>query len=332
MGPNLTPAEGKILGTAGKMFTIAGPVIVYGVDNGRMISAPTQKRHRERCLFNDSSLFLIFWLYVFEISVGFADHFKVREGVGIFGKNFLEVIELVLVDDADQGGLFAAGISAYRFDLRTAVVQMLGNIFHQRFSVRGNDGEFIGGFCGFQQQIAHERGQEAVDDTQCHGLIIQRTLRVNKHGSNRHNGVQNKRHKEKVGVGTDLVDITGNNVRSAGGGVVAEAGAVNRAAQHTAENDGINGIVTQCVILDKGKIRILQQQKGNGIDDRKQQRFHSKILLHEEIRQQRKGHIDEQRHIADAEACLVLDHGSNAIEACGCKAVCNNEHIIDKGQ
>ena len=31
MGPKLTQAEGMILGTAAKMFTIAGPVIVYGV-------------------------------------------------------------------------------------------------------------------------------------------------------------------------------------------------------------------------------------------------------------------------------------------------------------
>ena len=31
MGPNLTPAEGMVLGTAAKMFTIAGPVLVYGV-------------------------------------------------------------------------------------------------------------------------------------------------------------------------------------------------------------------------------------------------------------------------------------------------------------
>jgi len=29
--PILTAAEGMILGTAAKMFTIAGPVIVYGV-------------------------------------------------------------------------------------------------------------------------------------------------------------------------------------------------------------------------------------------------------------------------------------------------------------
>ena len=31
MGPKLTQAEGFILGVGGKMFTIAGPVIVYGV-------------------------------------------------------------------------------------------------------------------------------------------------------------------------------------------------------------------------------------------------------------------------------------------------------------
>ena len=31
MGPNLTQAEGVILGVGAKMFTIAGPVIVYGV-------------------------------------------------------------------------------------------------------------------------------------------------------------------------------------------------------------------------------------------------------------------------------------------------------------
>lgn len=31
MGPNLTAAEGYVLGVGAKMFTIAGPVIVYGV-------------------------------------------------------------------------------------------------------------------------------------------------------------------------------------------------------------------------------------------------------------------------------------------------------------
>ena len=30
MGPKLTQAEGFVLGMAAKMFTVAGPVIVYG--------------------------------------------------------------------------------------------------------------------------------------------------------------------------------------------------------------------------------------------------------------------------------------------------------------
>jgi stage V sporulation protein AC len=31
MGPNWTHAEGYVLGVGGKMFQIAGPVVVYGV-------------------------------------------------------------------------------------------------------------------------------------------------------------------------------------------------------------------------------------------------------------------------------------------------------------
>ena len=31
MGPNLTQAEGFVLGVGAKIFTIAGPVILYGV-------------------------------------------------------------------------------------------------------------------------------------------------------------------------------------------------------------------------------------------------------------------------------------------------------------
>ena len=34
MGPKLTQAEGFILGVGAKMFTIAGPVIVYGISAG----------------------------------------------------------------------------------------------------------------------------------------------------------------------------------------------------------------------------------------------------------------------------------------------------------
>jgi stage V sporulation protein AC len=34
MGPKLTPAEGFVLGVGAKMFTIAGPVILYDISTG----------------------------------------------------------------------------------------------------------------------------------------------------------------------------------------------------------------------------------------------------------------------------------------------------------
>ena len=39
MGPNWTQAEGFILGVGAKMFTIAGPVIVYGVSESVLYGA-----------------------------------------------------------------------------------------------------------------------------------------------------------------------------------------------------------------------------------------------------------------------------------------------------
>ena len=39
MGPKLTQAEGFILGVGAKMFTIAGPVIVYGTVAGVVYGA-----------------------------------------------------------------------------------------------------------------------------------------------------------------------------------------------------------------------------------------------------------------------------------------------------
>ena len=59
MGPNLTPAEGFILGLGAKMFTTAGPVIICGVSGSvvygliywicKMVTGgyyPPAKRHR----------------------------------------------------------------------------------------------------------------------------------------------------------------------------------------------------------------------------------------------------------------------------------------------
>ena len=36
MSPNLTPAEGFILGVGAKIFTVAGPVLLYGTAAGAL--------------------------------------------------------------------------------------------------------------------------------------------------------------------------------------------------------------------------------------------------------------------------------------------------------
>ena len=58
MGPKLTQAEGFVLGVGAKIFTIAGPVILFGVVYG-LIGLPIKfvpSHHRkmviERCFFH----------------------------------------------------------------------------------------------------------------------------------------------------------------------------------------------------------------------------------------------------------------------------------------
>lgn len=53
MGPKLTQVEGFILGLDAKMFTIAGPVIVYGVSASVVYGIICWKQHciQERALY-----------------------------------------------------------------------------------------------------------------------------------------------------------------------------------------------------------------------------------------------------------------------------------------
>lgn len=53
MGPKLTQAEGFVLGLGAKMFTIAGPVLVYGVSASVVYGIICWKQHciQERALY-----------------------------------------------------------------------------------------------------------------------------------------------------------------------------------------------------------------------------------------------------------------------------------------
>ena len=197
-------------------------------------------------------------LDVLEVAVGFVDNLAVGEGVVVLGQNLMKIVELMLVDDENQHRLFRLGVGADGTHLGTAVVKFTGDFGDDCLFVGGDHGEFVGGFGAAEQLVAHKGGDETINNAQRHRLIVQGALGVHKEGDNRHQRVECKGDDEKVGVGFCLIDVTGNHVGAAGGGVVAKAHAVHKAADHTAEDDGIDGVVSLGVVLDKGEVGILQ--------------------------------------------------------------------------
>lgn len=230
---------------------------------------------------------------VLEIAVGFAHHFAVGEGIGVLCQDLMKIIELVLIDHADQHGFFCAGVGANCVQLGNAVVEGLGDLRDQGLFVVGDHRKFVGGFGTLEQLVAHKRGDKAVKNTQRHGLIIQRLLGIHEQGSDGHNGVENKGDDKEIGVGLDLVDIAGDDIRAAGGGVVAEANALHKTADHTAEDHRVDRVVALGVVLNVGQVGFLQKQEDAGIDQGKDQGLDCEFPVHQEKCQYGQGNIDQ---------------------------------------
>ena len=269
---------------------------------------------------------------ILKITIGLVDQFKIGECIIVFGNDLLEIVELVFIDDADQHRLFRPGVCTDGIDLRAAMVQLRKYFLHDLLFVGGDHGKFVGSFCGFQHKIANKCGNKAVHHAQRHGLVVQRAVSVYKDGGNGHDTIENKGDHKEIGFRLDLVDIPGNNVRSAGGGVITETYAVNNAAEHAAEDHRVDGIMSRRVVLDKGRVPCLNQQERSGIHDGKQHGPDRELLIHQEIGQHGQRNVNEQRHIADAKAGLVLHHGGDAVEPRRGKLIVNDENVIDKCQ
>lgn len=199
--------------------------------------------------------------------------------------------------------------------------------------VGGNNGELVGCLGTFDNVISGKVGNKAVGDAEGDRLIVRiSALGVDEKGSNRHKSVQDKGDHEKVGLGLYLVDIAGKHICAAGAGIVLHADAVDKTGNSTADDNRIDGVMSLGVVLDKLPTGILQEQIGEGVDHREDQRSDSKAFLDKEVSKNAEGDIDEQGHIADAEACLILDHGSDTVETCRSEMVLYDEDMIDDRQ
>ena len=74
----------------------------------------------------------------------------------------MKIIQLMLIDDAEQDRFLCAGIGSDRFDLGTTVMQFMGELFNKLLLMGGDDGEFISGLGGLQKQIADKGGDKAI--------------------------------------------------------------------------------------------------------------------------------------------------------------------------
>ena len=86
------------------------------------------------------------------------------------------------------------------------------------------------------------------------------------------------------------------------------------------------------VILKVFQPQLLQKQKDKGVHQAETQRPLGKGFMHQKISQNTQGHIDQQRHIGNAEPCFVLYHGGNTVDAGGSKPVFHDKQLIIKGQ
>ena len=95
----------------------------------------------------------------------------------------------MLIDNANQHRLLSSSIGSDGINFRTAMVKLLGNFRSERIFMGGNDRELICCFRGFQQEIAYECGDEAIENAQCHGFIIDTAFGIHKNRGNGNDGI-----------------------------------------------------------------------------------------------------------------------------------------------
>lgn len=277
-------------------------------------------------------------LYFDKITVGFVDGFGESKGVIVLFQDLTQVVDLVFIDDTHQHGFLVMTERTKGGHTGGAVVQHLNDLPGDLLGMGGDDGEFTGGLGATDNIAAYKAGDETVEDTQAHRLVIVNKGAIGirrgiyKERGNSHQHIEYEGHIEEIQLRTLLADISGNDIRTAGGGIQPGADAVNKAADDTAEYRGKNGIVASRIILQIFQTQLLQVQEREGIYKAEDQGAHSKPLIDKKPRDHAKRDIDDQGHIADAEAGFILEHGGDAVESRGSESVLYDKKLIIEGQ
>jgi len=244
----------------------------------------------------------------------------------------------MLVDHANEHRPLLMPVRADRRDLGRAVLQRRKNIRRDLVGMRRDDGELAGRFGTLDDIIADKAGNKAIQHAQADRLVVvhKQTLGIlrgiDKEGNGRNDGIEGKGHPKEIQGSVFLADVLGNDIRTARRGVHTEAKAVNEAGQHAAEQHGKDSVVPVGVVLKALQSQSLKKQKDERVGQAKDERALGKGPIDQKIGHNTQRHVDDQRHITDTKAGLVLDHGGNAVEPRRCKAVIDDKQLVVEGK
>ena len=284
---------------------------------------------------------LLYNLFGFvEFPESFVDRFHKSKGIVVFCEDVLELGELSLVDDADDHVFFHSRIGARGFHAGGRVLEVFQDLFVDFVRMRSDDEKFQRRFTAADDGIADQAVQKAVQHTKADGLIIEdqrpvvSALGVNKEGNKGNGGIDRKIDPEEIENGIFLAHVFCHDVRAARTGISAEGDPVHKAAHRSRDEHGIDGVDSLGVVLQVGKLfgKHLQDNADHRIDETEQKSLDGKFGIDQKESQDAQRCVDEDGKVADVEAEFIFEHGTDPVEACGCKVIFHDEKLVVAGR
>ncbi len=243
----------------------------------------------------------------------------------------------MLVHHAHQHLAIRLAVDALAANAGGGVVEPREDLSLDVLRMRCDDDKLICRLVSAQNIVSDEVGNKAIRHAQAHRLVVKGEGAVfgavDKERGKGNPRIDDKVDPEEIEVRALLADALGNDVGAAGGGVLAEAGAVHKPAEHARDQAGENGVVVARIINDGIQgIYVLKDQIGHRVDHTEHHGFDTELAIHIKERKGAKRHVHDQRKITDAEPAFVLDHGGNAVETRRGKVVGCDKQYVGKTQ
>ena len=261
-----------------------------------------------------------------EIAHDLADLAHDGEGVGIALDDLGQQGYLIVVHHAHDDVHFPAVVHALGGEDGGRVVELLDDLLADLLRVVGDDLKPHGAAAVFQEPLRHIGGGEAVEDAQKHRLHL---VIIYKVAGNGYRGVHEKGQAHDAFFRVFGVDDGRQKVRASGIGAGLHEDGVDITHDDTGgqrPHDPAGAVGGG--VGNGGEVHLVQDQQPQGKHHHIDHAPHGHGLADLKIDDQSQRHIDQQTHIANADAGYVLDHGTDAVEARWGKGIGEDKQLI----